>query len=48
MRDLQILRANFANSGQILRIISTRFSMVQLSVTPVYYREYYGLLVDLN
>jgi len=33
---------------RILRNISTRFSMVQLSVTPVCYPEYRGLLVHLS
>jgi len=39
--DLQILRI-------FLRNISTRFSTVQLSVTPVYYPEYRGLFVRLS
>ena len=42
------MRAIFANSTQTLRNISPRFSIVKLFVTPVYYPEYRGLLVQLR
>jgi len=47
--DLQILSAIFVNSAQYIFAIFQHFiSMVQLSVTPLYYPEYRGLLVHLS
>jgi len=45
MRDLQILCAIFVNSAQHFNPF---FSVVQLSVTPLYYPEFSGLLVHLS
>ena len=57
-RDVRILRLKIANSARhffansVLCKFRATFqpviSMVQLSVTPVYYPEYCGLLVHLS
>ena len=47
-RDLQILRTILRILCKFCATFQPVFSMVKLSVTPVYYPEYRGLLVHLS